>query len=133
MTAVALVSVLADSGESAARCSWARAVPGAEADLGTPSTCRTAELLQGRRALRDGDGGLYWFLATALPGFRSFRYPGKLLLPAALVAGRPWRGWGSTGCRGPSADGPRPWPRRRLLAGLIGLSTWSAGRTLRSF
>ncbi len=28
--------------------------------------------------LRDGDGSVYWWLTTVLPGFRQFRYPAKL-------------------------------------------------------
>jgi hypothetical protein len=34
--------------------------------------------------LRDGDGGIYWLLATFLPGFRQFRYPAKLFTFTAL-------------------------------------------------
>jgi len=30
------------------------------------------------RYLRDGDGSLYWWMTTVLPGFRQFRYPAKL-------------------------------------------------------
>src|SRR5262249_14103757 len=36
------------------------------------------------RYLRDGDGGLYWLMATILPGFRQFRYPAKLFTFTAL-------------------------------------------------
>jgi hypothetical protein len=41
--------------------------------------------------LKDGDGSIYWWMATVLPGFRSFRYPAKLfsftsLALAALAA-----------------------------------------------
>lgn len=44
--------------------------------------------------LRDGDGGVYWFLATALPGFGSFRYPAKLLTFSTLgLAGLAGLGW----------------------------------------
>ena len=80
---VALVGILAGFGAFASPLFWARAVSGTEAHLGAlevpePSLPRA----DGR--LRDGDGGPYWFLATALPGFRSFRYPGKLFIPAAL-------------------------------------------------
>jgi hypothetical protein len=45
-------------------------------------------------ALRDGDRGFYWLLTTSLPGFDSFRYPGKLLtitsLGLAALAGLGW-------------------------------------------
>jgi hypothetical protein len=44
--------------------------------------------------LRDGDGSIYWWLATFLPGFRQFRYPGKLLtftsLALTALAGMGW-------------------------------------------
>ena len=44
--------------------------------------------------LRDGDGGLYWWLATVLPGFRQFRFPAKLFtftaLGMAILAGLGW-------------------------------------------
>jgi hypothetical protein len=46
------------------------------------------------RRLRDGDGGLYWWLAMALPGFRQFRFPAKLFtftaLGLAALAGLGW-------------------------------------------
>lgn len=44
--------------------------------------------------LRDGDGGVYWLLATVLPGFGTFRYPSKLLTftiaGLALLAAKGW-------------------------------------------
>ncbi len=44
--------------------------------------------------LKDGDGSIYWWLATFLPGFRQFRYPGKLFtftsLALAALAGMGW-------------------------------------------
>ena len=44
--------------------------------------------------LRDGDGSLYWGLSTFLPGFRQFRYPGKMMTFACLglsaLAGVGW-------------------------------------------
>jgi hypothetical protein len=47
-----------------------------------------------RRPLRDGDGSIYWVLATALPGFRWFRFPSKLLCTTALgTAGLAGLGW----------------------------------------
>ncbi len=46
------------------------------------------------RYLRDGDGGFYWWLATALPGFKQFRFPAKLFTLTALglaaLAGFGW-------------------------------------------
>jgi len=44
--------------------------------------------------LRDGDGSLYWWLATVMPGFRQFRYPAKLFTFAALgIAALAGLGW----------------------------------------
>ncbi len=44
--------------------------------------------------LRDGDGSIYWWMATFLPGFRQFRFPGKLFtftsLALAALAGMGW-------------------------------------------
>ena len=44
--------------------------------------------------LRDGDGSVYWMLATFLPGFRQFRFPAKLftftVLGMAALAGLGW-------------------------------------------
>jgi hypothetical protein len=49
--------------------------------------------------LRDGDGGFYWWLTTILPGFRQFRFPGKLFtftaLGLAALAGMGWDGLAS--------------------------------------
>ena len=48
------------------------------------------------RYLRDGDGSVYWWLATVLPGFRQFRFPAKLFTFTALgitaLAGLGWDG-----------------------------------------
>ena len=83
MLGLALVGLLAGFGTFGSPLFWARSIAGTEARWGAleePET--TVPRLDGR--LRDGDGGAYWFLASALPGFRSFRYPGKLFIPAAL-------------------------------------------------
>ena len=46
------------------------------------------------RYLRDGDGGIYWWMTTVLPGFRQFRFPAKLLtfscFGLAALAGMGW-------------------------------------------
>ena len=48
------------------------------------------------RFLRDGDGGFYWLLATALPGFQQFRYPAKLYTLTAIgLAALAGLGWDS--------------------------------------
>jgi hypothetical protein len=45
----------------------------------------------------DGDGGFYWLMASVLPWFQSFRYPGKLLTfttaAVAALAGIGWDRW----------------------------------------
>jgi hypothetical protein len=44
--------------------------------------------------LRDGDGSVYWWMTTLLPGFRQFRFPAKLFgftaLALAALAGLGW-------------------------------------------
>ena len=43
---------------------------------------------------RDGDGSIYWWLSTVLPGFRQFRFPAKLITFTALaLAGLAGLGW----------------------------------------
>jgi hypothetical protein len=46
------------------------------------------------RFLKDGDGGIYWWMTNVLPGFRQFRYPSKLFtftcLGLAALAGLGW-------------------------------------------
>ncbi len=55
------------------------------------------------QALPGGLGGIYWLMATALPGFSAFRYPGKLLVMASLgtcgLAGLGWDEVCRTGSR----------------------------------
>ena len=55
--------------------------------------------------LRDGDGGFYWWLTTALPGFRQFRFPAKLFtftsLAMAALAGWGWDRLSTERARGP--------------------------------
>ncbi len=57
--------------------------------------------------LRDGDGSFYWWLTTLLPGFRQFRFPGKLFtftaLGLAALAGMGWDGLSSGRTRGMTA------------------------------
>ena len=48
------------------------------------------------RFMRDGDGSIYWWISTLLPGFRQFRFPAKLFtftsLALAALAGLGWDG-----------------------------------------
>jgi len=84
MTAVAALALLASLGQFLGPLYWARFVPAWSGVLGPhdpfpPRAIRTDHLL------RDGDLGPYWLLATALPGFGTFRYPAKLLVLASLA------------------------------------------------
>ncbi len=93
LSAVAVVSLLAALGYYASPLLWARCVPGWNSVLG-PIEPPFSWQVRNDGSLRDGDGGVYWFLASALPGFRSFRYPPKLLVFSALsVAGLAGLGW----------------------------------------
>ena len=48
------------------------------------------------RYLRDGDGGIYWWMTTVLPGFRQFRFPAKLFTFVAFgIAALAGMGWDS--------------------------------------
>jgi hypothetical protein len=61
--------------------------------------------------LRDGDGGIYWWMTTVLPGFRQFRFPSKMLTFASLaLAALAGIGWDEL-CAG----------RRRMLSALLWL------------
>jgi hypothetical protein len=93
MTAVAVVSLLASLGEYTGPLWWARWAPSIAERVGPHDPMGVAPIrFDGH--LRDGDGGLYWAMATALPGFRQFRYPSKLLsfttLALAVLAGLGW-------------------------------------------
>jgi hypothetical protein len=93
LSVVAVVCVLAALGYHASPLLWARCVPGWSSALG-PLEPAFSWQVRTDGSLRDGDGGVYWFVASALPGFRSFRYPPKLLVVGALavsaLAGAGW-------------------------------------------
>ena len=93
LTAIAVVTLLAALGEYTSPIYWARFVPACARAIGPHDPVDVASIrIDGY--LRDGDGGVYWFLATVLPGFRQFRYPSKLLsftvLALAALAGIGW-------------------------------------------
>src|SRR5262249_44511165 len=94
ITAIALGSFGAALGEYGSPPWWAPPPPGAELHLGGHDMRDRANAPRADGTLRDGDGGFYWLLATALPGFRLFRYPGKLLtftsLALSALAGLGW-------------------------------------------
>jgi hypothetical protein len=93
LSVVAVVSSLAALGYYGSPLLWARCVPGWASALG-PLEPAFSWQVRNDGYLRDGDGGVYWFLASALPGFRGFRYPPKLLVFWALaVSGLAGMGW----------------------------------------
>jgi hypothetical protein len=83
MIGLAMVGVLGGFGDYASPVFIARALPGGEARFGKLEGA-DPPLPREDGLLRDGDGGVYWFLSSALPGFRSFRFPGKLFIAASL-------------------------------------------------
>ena len=82
--------------------------------------------------LRDGDGGVYWLLASVLPGFRSFRYPPKLFVFSALaISGLAGLGWDRLAAGRSRRAGlfVRIW----LIASLVALAaTWIGAGPLRT-
>ena len=93
LSVVAVVSLLAALGYYSSPLLWARCVPGWDSSFG-PLEPPFSWQVRKDGYLRDGDGGVYWLLASALPGFGSFRYPPKLLVFWALaVAGLSGAGW----------------------------------------
>ena len=90
-----VVSLLASVGEFSGPLWWLRRVPGLDAArfVGPADDTEVAAIrLDGYS--RDGDGSFYWLLAELFPGFRTFRYPSKMLtfasLALALLAGMAW-------------------------------------------
>lgn len=77
---------------------WAARMLGATTDLPIPDVGKldTNDVTPIRldRYLRDGDGGVYWWMTTLLPMFRQFRFPAKLLtfstFGMAALAGMGW-------------------------------------------
>lgn len=95
LTGLAVVGIMGSLGEYGGPRYWARHqnAPGLVAGPTDPSP-GPAGPIEG--SLRDGDGGFYWLLTVALPGFDSFRYPGKLLTITSLgLAGLAGLGWDS--------------------------------------
>ncbi|GIW87515.1 MAG: hypothetical protein KatS3mg108_1839 [Isosphaeraceae bacterium] len=80
---VTLISLLASFGRFGSPIWLARLIPALQPWIGTHDPPDVAAIrFDGQ--LRDGDGGVYWALATFLPGFSRFRYPAKLLTFACL-------------------------------------------------
>jgi hypothetical protein len=93
ITSVGLFSLVASFGEFASPIWLARHSSPLALTIGGHDPGDLAAIRPDGR-LRDGDGGLYWTLATFLPGFKSFRYPSKFLTFAAIalatLAGQGW-------------------------------------------
>lgn len=83
--AILTVSMLGSFGEYGGPLAWARLVPAWQGTIGAPDPAETQSIRMDGQ-LRDGDGSIYWAMATALPGFQAFRYPSKLLTFAAIAA-----------------------------------------------
>ena len=93
LTAIAVVSVLGALGQYtgpiwAARTAFAMApLPGLErlaAELG-PVNLPAELTIREDGFLKDGDGSIYWWMATLLPGLGRFRYPAKLFTFTSLA------------------------------------------------
>jgi len=93
MTAVGLLSLLASFGEYASPICVARYSSRMAAAIGGHDPPDVPVIRPDGR-LRDGDGSVYWTLATILPGFKAFRFPSKFLtftaLALAALAGQGW-------------------------------------------
>jgi hypothetical protein len=110
-----LIAILGSLGRFGSPIWLARLVPALQPTIGAHDTPDAAAIrFDGH--LRDGDGGVYWALATFLPGFGRFRYPAKLLTFACL---------GLSVLAGVGLD--RAWNNRRRAAwvatGLLALSS----------
>jgi hypothetical protein len=85
LTAIALVTALGALGKFTSPFYWLNA-HGSTNELTSTSVANAAGL--------PGDGSVYWLLATVLPGFGTFRFPGKLVsftaLAVAILAGYGW-------------------------------------------
>jgi hypothetical protein len=93
LKAVAVVGLVASTGEYGSPLFWAREVPQWDSVLG-PHDLVHADQVRIDGYLRDGDGGPYWFLGAWLPGFDAFRFPSKLLTLTCLgIAGLAGMGW----------------------------------------
>ena len=93
LTAIAATSLILAFGEYASPVFWARYVPGLVPLIG-PHDPINANSVRLDGWVRDGDFGPYSLAAAILPGFRSFRFPSKLVgFTALAVSGLAGMGW----------------------------------------
>lgn len=92
MSVVVIGSLLGSFGEYTGPIYWSRFLPAMTPIVGPHDKEQTVLRRDGH--LRDGDGGVYWTLATLLPGFRQFRFPSKLLTMTTMgLAALAAMGW----------------------------------------
>jgi hypothetical protein len=108
LTFIALGSALGALGEFGSPVWWARALPGMRQTLGDHDPSINHPTNRSDGGVADGDGSFYWLLAAVLPGFQTFRYPGKLLtftsIALSALAGLGWDRWrGGAAARAPAA------------------------------
>jgi hypothetical protein len=93
LSAIAVISLVASLGEYSSSLWWLRWVPAIAREVG-PHDPTYTDAIRNDAYLRDGDGGVYWALATVFPGFGQFRYPSKLItlttLALTALAGLGW-------------------------------------------
>lgn len=95
ISALLVISLFGAIGEFAGPLWLWRRVPQLQASVNVGSADASEEAsLRLDGYPRDGDGSFYWLLAELFPGFRTFRYPAKLLtfssLALGLLAGLGW-------------------------------------------
>ena len=92
LTGAAIVGLAASLGTYGSPLFWARSLSPLASIVGQHATAAVGQ--DDSQSLPDGVGGVYWLMATALPGFGAFRYPGKLLVMASLgTCGLVGLGW----------------------------------------
>ena len=114
LSAIVVVSLLAGLGEytspvwltrALAAISHSGVLKNTTASLG-PVDEFDARPIREDGLLRDGDGSIYWWMATFMPGFKQFRYPAKLFtftsLGLAVLAGLGWDRLRGGRIRGPA-------------------------------
>jgi hypothetical protein len=93
LTWVAVLSLLASLGAHGSPLFWLRSLHPSSAWLGPPEWPPVPRF-RTDGFLRDGDSGVYWFLAAGLPLFEAFRFPAKFLvftvLAVSALAGLAW-------------------------------------------